>query len=74
MLKPSKKAGGAPLLGMNGHGPSKHPARPNSPDSTHNRVILSDAAGGSGKATFTAPRREAAASGLEAGFTKLGKA
>ena len=74
MLKPSKKSGGSPLLGNAGHGPSKAPARPNKPDSTENRVIVSEAKG-KGKrhtGTFTAPREMASGDAVKVGYTKVG--
>ena len=75
MLKPSKKAGVAPFKDMgDAHGPSKHPARPNSPDSTKNRTIVSEAKGkGTRKTgTFTAPRSMASESDISRGYTKVG--
>jgi len=74
MLKPSKKAGGAPLVneGKAGGGSSR-PARPNLPGSTHNRVIVSEAKGsGKHKGTFTAPRMAAGEDDISRGYKKVG--
>ena len=72
MLKPSKKAGGAPLLGKD-HGPSAKPARPNMPDSTENRVIVSEGKGKGSRHTgaFTAPKSAAPQSDIERGYCKV---
>ena len=58
MLKPSKKAGGSPLLNEGkAHGVTAIKTRPQTPLSTKNRVILTGATGKSHKSTFGAPRK-----------------
>lgn len=74
MLKPSKKAGMAPLIAEAKGGGGKPPVtKPNSPDSTRNRVIVSEASGAKHNATFTAPRKEGSMNPMECGYTKPGK-
>lgn len=78
MLKKSTTNPAAPLL-EEGHprGARSPITHPNSPDSTANRVILSEgkAAGrNSSSSTFTAPRKEGGHSPYECGYTHLGKA
>ena len=73
MLKASKKAGGSPLLnGGKAGGGSARPAKPNSPDSMKNRVLVSEAPGGpSRKGTFSASRKGDDHNPMACGYTKL---
>lgn len=58
MLKPSKKAGGPPLVNEGkAHGATAIKTRPQTPLSTKNRVILTEAHGNGKKSTFSAPRK-----------------
>lgn len=74
MLKPSKKSGHSPLLEeANPRGKQAPVTKPNSPDSTRNRVIITDASGAKHSQTFTAPRKEGSMNPMECGYTKPGK-
>ena len=55
------------------HAPRSPVTRPNSPDSTDNRVILGKSGPASGRSTFTAPRREPSMAPFVCGYTKPGK-
>lgn len=74
MLKPSKKAGGSPLIAEGKPQHAKAPVtRPNSPLSTRNRVIVTEASGASHKPTFKAPRSDAGGGDATTrGYTKVG--
>ena len=72
MLRASKKAGGSPLIadakGGGGKAPKTHP---NSPLSTKNRVIVTEAGGASHKSTFGAPRKGDDMNPASCGYTKV---
>jgi hypothetical protein len=74
MLKPSKKAGGSPLLTEGpAHGASAPKTVPNRPGSAKNRTLLDEAsAGSSKKGTFRAPRSEGSSDAACCGYTKVG--
>ena len=77
MLQKSSTNPAAPLLEEGKPRGAKAPVtRPNSPDSTANRVILSEgkpAGRSSSSSTFTAPRKEGGSAPFECGYTHLGK-
>lgn len=58
---------------VKGHGASAPKTRPNSPDSTKNRVILTGASPSRTSSTFTAPRKEPSCAPMDCGYTKPGK-
>ena len=74
-LKKFDPSGPAPTIsGPEGHGGKAPVTRPNSPDSTKNRVLLTEGStkhSGAGK--FTAPRKEGSHDPAECGYTKPGK-
>ena len=72
MLKPSKKAGGSPLVAEAKGGGGKPPkTHPNSPLSTKNRVIVTEASGNGRKGTFRAPRKGDDMNPASCGYTKV---
>lgn len=75
-LKKFDPNGGSPLLEEGkAHGASSPKTRPNSPDSTKNRVILSEGSpSGKSSGTFKAPRGDGDCGDPTAcGYTHLGK-
>lgn len=74
MLKPSKKAGGSPLIAeAKGHGGGAPKTVPNRPGSEKNRVLISGPAGKrSNSGTFKAPRKEMSGDATCCGYTKVG--
>ena len=72
MLKPSKKAGGSPLVAEGkSHGAGAPKTHPNSPLSTKNRVIVTGAKGARHKTTFGAPRKGDDMNPASCGYMKV---
>jgi hypothetical protein len=72
MLKPSRKAGGSPLINEGkAHGASAPKTKQAKPDQAAGRVLLGASVGASKKSTFKAPRSEGSSDATCCGYTKV---